>query len=166
MTENMLVRIFEHNHWANLQIIDICLKLSDEQLDAEPHSAAFGSIRSTLVHLAEAQAWYLRLLTQSSDQSQASITITLENLRESAVASGEGFVALIRDDARLTSLTRLQTRDGYTVAPWVVIVQAINHATEHREQIKTILTLLEVIPPDIDGWSYGDAMAAIAPISS
>ncbi len=36
MTENFLVKLFEHNHWANLQIIQACSVLSDEQLDANP----------------------------------------------------------------------------------------------------------------------------------
>jgi len=33
-----LVRLFEHNNWANLQILQACSALSDEQLDAEPQS--------------------------------------------------------------------------------------------------------------------------------
>ena len=38
MTENFLVKLFEHINWANLQIIQVCSVLSDEQLDAEPQS--------------------------------------------------------------------------------------------------------------------------------
>lgn len=36
---------------------------------------------------------------------------------------------------------------------WVIIVQAINPATEHREQIKSMLSTLGVTPPRIDGWA-------------
>ncbi len=45
MTENILGKLFEHNNWANLRIIQACSALSDEQLDAEPQSATKGSIR-------------------------------------------------------------------------------------------------------------------------
>ena len=38
MTENYLVKLFEHNNWANLQVIQVCSVLSDELLDAEPQS--------------------------------------------------------------------------------------------------------------------------------
>ena len=55
MAENMLARLFEHNNWANAQIIQACAALSDEQLDAEPLSATKGSIRRTLVHLVASQ---------------------------------------------------------------------------------------------------------------
>ena len=48
MTENFLVKLFERNNWANLQIIQACSALSNEQRDAEPQSATKGSIRLTL----------------------------------------------------------------------------------------------------------------------
>jgi uncharacterized damage-inducible protein DinB len=51
MTENFLEKLLEHNNWANQKIIQACFALSDEQLDAEPHSATKGSIRDTLLHL-------------------------------------------------------------------------------------------------------------------
>lgn len=38
MTINILEKLFEHNNWANLQIIQACASLSDAQLDAEPQS--------------------------------------------------------------------------------------------------------------------------------
>ena len=40
--------------------------------------------------------------------------------------------------------------------PWVVMVVVINHATEHREQISSMLSALGVTPPNLDGWSYGE----------
>jgi len=63
MTENFLEKLFEHNNWANLQIIQACSALSDEQLDAEPQSVTKGSIRRTLLHLVASQQGYLSLLT-------------------------------------------------------------------------------------------------------
>ena len=46
------------------------------------------------------------------------------------------------------------------------MVQAINHATEHREQIKSMLSSLGVTPPDIDGWDYGLVANALIPMST
>ena len=45
------------------------------------------------------------------------------------------------------------------------MLQVINHATEHREQIKSMLSALGVTPPDIDGWDYGEATNTLIPIS-
>jgi uncharacterized damage-inducible protein DinB len=36
----------------------------------------------------------------------------------------------------------------------IILTQAINHATEHREQIKIMLTQMGIQPPDVDGWTF------------
>ena len=164
MTENFLEKLFEHNNWANLCIIQACSALSDEQLDAEPQSATQGSIRSTLSHLAGAQAGYLSLLTLPVEE-RVRVTPAFDELQEFVSKSGEGLLALARGVQKPLK-PQLQTRDGYFVESWVLMVQIINHATEHREQIKSMLSALGVIPPDIDGWSYGEATNALIPIST
>ena len=77
MTENFLVKLFEHNRWANLQIIQACSALSDEQLDAEPQSVTKGTIRRTLVHLVSSQQSYLRTRArQGNPQRQPDVAAT------------------------------------------------------------------------------------------
>jgi uncharacterized damage-inducible protein DinB len=164
MTETLLLKLFEHNNWANLQIIQACSVLSDEQLDAEPRSATQGSLRSTLSHLVTSQRGYLALLTLPVDQ-RPSNPLTFDELEESAQRSGEGLLALVQEESRFPK-DRLRTRDGHYVEPWVVMVQIINHATEHREQIKSMLSALGVTPPDIDGWDYGFATNTLIPMST
>jgi uncharacterized damage-inducible protein DinB len=162
MAEDLFVKLLEHNNWANLQIIQACSALADEQLDAAPQSAAWGSIRSTLVHLASAQRGYLALLTLPvEDRPRTSLPFA--DLHESLTNSGNALLALVKGEL---PNTRLQTRDGWHVEPWVVLVQVIDHAAEHREQIKSMLTTLGVTPPDVDGWSYGEFAKALVPNSS
>jgi uncharacterized damage-inducible protein DinB len=164
MTDDILVKLFEHNNWANMQILQACSALSDEQLDAEPISATHGSIRSTLLHLVNSQRGYLALLTRPvEERRQGAPAIT--DLQESARLSGEGLLELIRNAADRFPRTRLETTDGYRVEPWIVMIQIINHATEHREQIKSMLTALGVTAPEIDGWDYGFATNTLVPIS-
>ena len=164
MTDDFLVKLFEHNNWANQKIIEACSALSDEQLDAEPQSITKGSIRRTLVHLVSSQYSYLRTLTLPVEERRDALTVDFADLKESATQSGDGLLAVARGERK--PLTHpLQTRDGYYVEPWVVMVQIINHATEHREQIKNMLSALGVTPPDIDGWDYGEATNTLVPIS-
>ena len=165
MAENILVNLFEHNIWANQVIIQACSVLSDEQLDAEPQSATKGSLRRTLSHLVASQQAYLSLLTQPVE-ARIKVYPKYDEFLESASASGEGLLSLARDWSDQYLETRLQTTDGYLVEPWVVMLQAINHATEHREQIKSMLSSLGVTPPDMDGWEYGDVVDALIPISA
>ena len=164
MTENILEKLFEHNNWANLRIIQACSALNDEQLDAEPRSATKGSIRTTLTHFVTSQKGYLSLLTLPVE-ARPDIPLPYAELQESVRVSGEGLLALARGETNNPLNTQLRTKDGYFVEPWVVMVQAINHATEHREQICSMLTALGVTPPDLDGWAYGEVTHALVPIS-
>jgi len=36
----------------------------------------------------------------------------------------------------------------------LILLQAVNHSTEHRSQVATILTQLQIEPPAMDGWAY------------
>jgi uncharacterized damage-inducible protein DinB len=163
MSENILARLFEHNHWANQKIIQACYDLSDQQLDAQPPSATKGNIRETLLHLVTSQRGYLALLTLPVDE-RPTTPLAFAELPESAHNSGEGLLALAKGESRFFD-TRLTTRDGHYTEPWVVMLQVINHATEHREQIKSMLSALGVTPPDIDGWDYGIATHSLVPIT-
>ena len=75
-------------------------------------------------------------------------------------------LGLARDEDGTRPKTRLRTTDGYFVEPWVVMVQAINHATDHRRQISGLLKALGVTPPTLDGWSFGEAENALVPTST
>ena len=165
MNENFLPKLFEHNNWANSQIIQACSTLSNEQLDTEPQSATKGSIRSTLLHLVTSQRGYLALLTLPVE-ARPNTALAFTELRESAAMSGEGLLALARDESSMSLRAQLRTKDGFFVASWVVMLQVINHATEHREQIKSMLSALGVTPPEIDGWSYGEVTNGLIPIST
>lgn len=165
MTENVLVRIIEHNNWANIQIIQACSALGAEQLDAEPQSATKGSIRLTLWHLMDAQQNYLSQLTGMEPRFDWPAPPTFAELLESASASGEGLLALGRDESSKALKTEIR-KDGYAIQTWVVMVQVINHATEHREQIKSMLSSLGVTPPRVDGWAYGRATHALIPVET
>jgi len=165
MNDNFLVKLFEHNNWANLQIVQVCSALSDAQLDSEPQSVTKGSIRKTLLHLVTSQRGYLALLTLPVE-AKPNTPLAFAELQESVIKSGAGLLALVRDEPVKPLKTQLRTTDGYFVEPWVVMVQVINHATEHREQIKSMLSALGITPPDIDGWTHGEATNALIPIST
>ena len=162
MSENILAYLFEHNNWANQKILEACAALTDEQLDAPPQSATEGSIRSTLLHLVSSQFGYMRLLTLPLEERMNIVKVSFTDLEISLKDSGERLLELARDADKLPS-SRIQSMRGHQFEPWVVMVQIINHATEHREQIKSMLTALGITPPSMDGWDYGQSASALVP---
>ena len=165
MTDPVLGRLFEHNNWANQMILDLCAGLTDAQLDAQPRSVTKGSIRKTLSHLVDAQQWYLQLLTGFEPPSRwdDDDPPPLEKLRASLTLSGARFLELARDEVGKMPTTRRRLDDGWEVEPWVLVVQVLNHGTEHREQICSMLTDLGVKLPELDGWAYAEVIKAMAP---
>ncbi len=164
MAVNILEKFFEHNSWANLQIVQACSGLSDAQLDAEPSSATRGTIRQTLLHLVKSEYSYLADLTGMKSPYDDPTPLSFAEMQEIFSEAAKGFLALARTptDKRLSA--PVHTEDGYIIEPWVLLLQAINHATEHREQIKSMLTGLGVKPPRLDAWVYARTKNAfIAP---
>ena len=161
MSDEVLVRLFEHNNWANIQMIQVCTALSDVLLDAQPHSATKGTIRQTLLHLVSSQRGYLALLTLPVELREK-VPLPFEELKEVAQASGDELLALVKSGELPNP--KLQTTDGYYVEPWVVFLQIINHAAEHREQVNSMLSALGQAPLDLDGWSYGEFTNSLIPV--
>ena len=164
MTAIFLEKLFEHHNWANSQLIQACSALTDEQLDAEPQSATLGSIRRTLWHLVVTQEGYLSYLTGIPARHSWRDELTFAEIEESARISGDGLLTLARDETD-HPLKTIQTQDGIFMEPWVVMVQAINHATEHREQINSMISALGMTPLNLDGWSYGRVTNALGPVA-
>lgn len=154
----VLVELFNHNRWANLHLLDACAGLSDEQLDAST-PGTYGRIRDTLVHLLAAEERYVTLLTGQPPERplrESDGFPGLDELRARAHRSGE---ALIAAAARVRPTKVLRgTRGGqpYAIPVVVPLIQAINHATEHRAHVVTILSQQSIEPPILDGWTYGE----------
>src|SRR5438105_10519678 len=135
--EHPIVELFRHNVWANLRLLDACAGLSDEQLDSGA-PGGFGPIRDTLTHVAGSEERYLAALTGTppAQPLKRGDRPGLAELRERLRASGEAFVA-VAGGVRVGDIVHQmwQGQETHTPAPHF-LVQAINHATEHRTQVK------------------------------
>ncbi len=152
---SVLTRLFEHNAWANLQLLDFCERLSDAQLDGTA-IGGFGSIRDTLVHIVGAEVSYVERVNGKlpakpllRDQFPG-----FEVLKDAARWASDELLQLAISARADTSVRQRSPRQllEYTLAS--LIVQAITHSTEHRTQIATIITQLGMEPPDMSGWKY------------
>ncbi len=149
---------FKYNLWANLRLLDACAQLSDAQLDATT-KGTFGSVRETLMHLFAAEEGYVRALTgKIPTPPLADLTHfpDFDELRRRAERSGKELITV----AEQGELSQILYLDGgiYEAPVIVVLIQTVNHAIDHRSQIATLLSQEDVMPPDLDGWSYNDAI--------
>lgn len=153
---SLLVRMFEHNRWANICAVDACAGLTDATLDATVAGTA-GSVRDTLMHIASAEQRYVMRLSGRQptygerDGWPGSVT-----LRQAFDESGRELITLAEHADPDAVLEGEYQGHRARVPVAIVYVQAINHATEHRSQIATILTQQGVTPPDCSGWAWGE----------
>lgn len=152
---SVLVALFRHNVWANEKLLDFCAGLSDAQLDATA-AGTYGSIRNTLRHLVRGEVSYVervngKLPPNPPPREQFS---GFAVLRDAAGWTGEELLQLALS-ARADTLVTESGPEGtvrYKLAD--LMVQAINHATEHRTQVSAIITQLGLEPPDMSGWRW------------
>jgi uncharacterized damage-inducible protein DinB len=165
--DQLLIEAFRYNKWANLHLLDVCAKLSDDQLQLTA-PGTYGTISSTLLHLVAAEQRYLRRLagTKPEINERDQSAPTLAQLREHAARSGD---QLIEVAGRITAEDTIEEeREGQLMKLhlWVVVVQAIHHGNDHRTHICTILGAHDIPYGEMDVWAYGQATGAIIQSSS
>ncbi len=152
---SILVRLFEHNRWANLRAVEACAALTDAQLDATVPGTA-GSVRETLMHIAGAEQRYvMRLSGRAPTYGERDGRPGTGTLGQALDESGRALIDLA-GRADPDEMLENKDRGPRPALPAATIyVQAINHATEHRSQLATIMTQQGVDPPDFSGWAWG-----------
>src|SRR2546428_10514129 len=65
--EPLLLEAFRYHKWANLQLLDVCSNLSDEQLQLTS-AGTYGPLAGTFLHLAAAEQRYVKRLGGSGTQ--------------------------------------------------------------------------------------------------
>jgi uncharacterized damage-inducible protein DinB len=149
--------MFRHNLWANLRLIDTCSTLTDEQLSASVNGT-YGPVRDTLLHMIKSEERYVALLTGQTPTTSPEPFPGFDQLRERARKSGKALVSVVQNLDTERVLEGTWRGSSYSLPVFVPLIQAINHATEHRSQIATILTQLGLQPPELDGWAYYDEL--------
>ena len=147
---------FAHHVWATLRLIDGCLELTPEQLEAAV-PGMHGSILETMRHLVGGDTYYLAHLTGDRVREIDSDGLGLEELRAELEADQRTWIGLLANDLDPDAVVKDVDEEGYVreATIGVRLAQAIHHGSDHRSQICTALTTLGVEPPIIDVWEFG-----------
>jgi uncharacterized damage-inducible protein DinB len=152
---SVLTTLFAHNTWANLKLLDFCEQLSGAQLDARA-IGCFGSIRDTLWHIVGGEVSYVERVngklppTPFSEEEFPGFAV----LKDVARWTNDELLQLALSARQDTLVREPPPHYMFEYRLASLMVQAINHATEHRAQIAAIITQLGIEPPDMSGWQY------------
>ncbi len=156
----ILVELYRHNAWANLALLDACAGLTDVQLDVSA-AGTYGRLRDTLVHICAAEERYVTRLTSERPEKplrEADGFPGFDDLRERSRASGEALVAIATGADVDWMVTARVGGEERQIGASVVLTQAINHATEHRQQAMTAMAQQGLSVPDLSGWAYAETV--------
>lgn len=148
-----LAELFRHNRWANEHLLEACRELTDAQR-ATSVEGTYGELGYTLIHIVRGESFYVKLLTGWEPPVRWEIPGPwpgIDVLLERSRFTGDRLV----ETADQLDPEALVDTGKYRVPTSVLLVQAINHATEHRAHAATILTQLGIQPPPVDGWNFG-----------
>jgi uncharacterized damage-inducible protein DinB len=159
MTRSILTHAFAHHAWANERIFEACGSLGSAELMA-PVPGAYGPIIAILHHLVDADAFYLRVLTGRDDfvSIDENSRFSVEELATFSKQHEAAYAAYL-DSATDPDADVVEHGEGFEFhAPLGIrLGQVLHHGTDHRSQICTALTGLELTPPLIDLWDYAEA---------
>ncbi len=150
-----LQTLYSYNRWANARTIEVVRKLTPVQYAAEP-TPGWSSVRSTLVHIADATLiWSKRLrgVTVSARAAETDFP-TLDDVARLFDEGQAAFEALLPSypPERLASVWSYRNIEGkeYKAPLWTVFRHVVNHASYHRGQVASKLARLGVDPPSTD----------------
>ena len=155
-TVDLLAEFFRHNTMMNEHLLETCMPLTAEQLEATA-KGTYGSIGATLVHISNAQEGYAaRVLgTERPERLPEDPFPGFEALSERFAAGNAKLEQAIGHvDRDREVVVGGDDEEAWRLPASLILIQAINHGTEHRSQISTILTHIGIEPPEMDGWNF------------
>ncbi len=153
---NIWANLYRHHRWSNLTLIDFLATLTDEQLRyAAP--GVYGDALSTIRHLVSADADYVRIIPDAPDVPQIDDDGEFEGwaaLRRVANAAGTALIGYVDGLTEDAFFVDIDDGEAFDLTTSFLLAQIIHHATEHRSQIRTVLSSHGVEPPEISVWAW------------
>lgn len=156
LAKEMILTLYEYNHWANQRIFDAAEKLNPSQWDA-PNQIFPRNLHTLLFHIVRTE-WVWRELAQKGGQistpPQLEDLDTLESIKAFEEEQACQIQAYLNDmnDEVLRANLELQDRSGKksTKKIWQMLVHPLMHSMQHRSEAAAVLTSLGQSPGDID----------------
>jgi uncharacterized damage-inducible protein DinB len=157
---DVLNSLYRHHRWATLTLFDFCAGLDHAVLD-QTASGVYGTIANTWRHIARGERNYLHAIDGTPRDT--------DRFLEPPMPLPQVRAELDRSTGELIGwLGRVGERDTFeaqwggersTMPKMVPLLQAIEHGTEHRTNITTVLQANGIEAPQIDLWAYAQVLA-------
>ena len=151
--EPTLVDMVRYNTWASRTLLTFCRGLTAETL-LRAIDGTYGTIPDTFLHLVHADTAFLGVFAldlpadlpvRGTALDLAGIDALFERIAPFWEAAARKAIA----ENVVFETPRGAVRAGF------VLAQLLNHGSEHRTQIQSLLSVAGIEAPLVDGWVYG-----------
>jgi uncharacterized damage-inducible protein DinB len=148
-----IARYFAYGDWANTKLLTLAKSLDDAALDRS-HGMGMDTIRKTILHIQDAERWWIKNWTTGPAQFEHSAATTsvaeaLENWQD--ISTSRNTIVNATDAEGAHRLV------GAMIGPMMISVQVIEsmmqlcgHGTHHRAQLVNMLRHSGITPPEVD----------------
>ena len=156
----MIRSLYDYHRWANRRLFDVALSLGEEAASREMgRHFSLPTLTRMFAHLYGADAaWLSRWQGQPTRGLPGGDIPTLSALRERwdpLEQQQRAFIENLTPDD-LTGVVAYTNLDGIPcrMTLWPLLQHVANHATHHRSEIATMITLISKSPPDTGVMTY------------
>jgi uncharacterized damage-inducible protein DinB len=139
--KELLDHYARYDHWANTRFVERLQHEPDEVLD-RPVSSSFPSLRSTLLHIRDAENVWWGRLTGGKTTWPAEASTEIATL----LPCSERLKAWVEhaDEGELTRMAEYPDLRGnlHRQPVWQMLLHCFNHSTQHRGQVITLMRTL------------------------
>jgi uncharacterized damage-inducible protein DinB len=160
MSRELVRELWDYHQWANHRLFDVTAALG-EDVAGRPLGAhfSFPTLRRMFAHIYGADwLWFRRWHNESPPALPGADIATLAELRgrwDELEAEQRRFIAAL-EEAALGRFFEFKDAEGVLVRRplGLLVLHVPNHATHHRSEIATMLTIVSGSPPDTGIHSY------------
>ena len=160
MSIAMVRDLYDYHRWANRRLYDFAAALGEETCARDVGSQfSYAKVTRMFAHLYGADwVWLSRWKGTSPTTLPGAELTTMAAVRrrwDALEAEQQAFVDALKDDdlARVVEYTSTEGK-AFRAPLGQLLVHVANHATHHRSEIATMVTILSSSPPDtgINTW--------------
>ncbi len=160
MSVALIRELWDYHHWANRRLFDVTVALGEEAAGGEVgRQFSAPTLRGMFAHLYAAdRLWLERWKGQTAASMTGADVATLAELRprwDALESEQRGFIGAL-SEPDLGRVFEVRGTEGTTSTRplGLMLLHVPNHATHHRSEIATMLTMVSGSPADTGIHSY------------
>lgn len=153
--EPTLLEFFQYNHWANQELMSICLGLSEEIM-TDKNPGSYGPIRDTFAHMLKAEISFLRRIhgTYPKPGFQWEENPSLSQMMAYETTLHEALLNTLQRIPATQNVHEAEDDWTFDYQARLIFMSVVYHGIAHRTDITTVLNNKGISLPELDVWGY------------